>query len=264
VSDPLDERRNRYILRLNQLSCVWDTPTFRHNHRYSWLSFPLTDNSKQGVEMAINKPMMMALFTMLVLTLLAGIITADVYAEEISCTGTVEAVTVDNVRVPDNATCTLHGTTVEGTVYVESNATLYAIGAKIDGNIQAENSTRVDVTAGSSVGGSIQIVQSGAATIDSVAVIGDVLFDSNDQALVATGNTVGGNVQAFQNTGGVHIAGNTIDGNLQCKENTPPPTGGNNVVNGSAEDQCANLEGEPPPPPPPDLPFKQYSPMVLK
>ncbi|MGR9086376.1 MAG: hypothetical protein ACU841_04795, partial [Gammaproteobacteria bacterium] len=28
---------------------------------------------------------------------------------------------------------------------------------------------------------------------------------------------------------------------MQCKENRPPPTGGDNIVKGSKEDQCANL-----------------------
>jgi hypothetical protein len=201
--------------------------------------------------------MAVAAFVLLAL-LIAGAPLAQ--AEEIDCTGNLGAITVDNVRVPDNQTCTLNGTRVEGTVKVEQNATLYANSARIDGNVQAENAARVNVTANSTVGGSIQIVQSGAATIDRVAVNGDILFDDNSQALEATFNSVGGNVQAFQNRGGVRIAGNTIDGNLQCKENVPPPTGGNNIVRGSAEDQCANLQEVPSP----SLPFKFYVPGVFK
>ena len=37
------------------------------------------------------------------------------------------------------------------------------------------------------------------------------------------------------------IEGNVIDGNLQCKENRPAPTGGNNRVGGTKEDQCSSL-----------------------
>ena len=33
------------------------------------------------------------------------------FAEERTCRGTLGAVTVDNLRVPDGATCTLNGTT---------------------------------------------------------------------------------------------------------------------------------------------------------
>ena len=40
-------------------------------------------------------------------------------AEERVCRGTIGAVTVDNLRVPQGATCTLNGTYVKGTVKVE-------------------------------------------------------------------------------------------------------------------------------------------------
>ena len=47
-------------------------------------------------------------------------------ADEIRCTGTLGAITVDNVLVPQGATCTLNKTRVQGTVQVARNATLYA------------------------------------------------------------------------------------------------------------------------------------------
>ncbi|HSL30379.1 MAG TPA: hypothetical protein VK900_14360 [Anaerolineales bacterium] len=166
--------------------------------------------------------------------------TSVAQAEEYTCRGSLGAVTVDNLRVPQNGTCKLNGTTVKGTIKVENNATLTANKITVIGNIQAEGAKSVSV-AGSSVGGSIQIVQGGAAKIDKVAVNGDILFDSNRRALSATSNRVGGNVQAFQNSGGVTISFNTIDGNLQCKENRPAPKGKDNIVHGSKEDQCARL-----------------------
>jgi hypothetical protein len=173
------------------------------------------------------------------MVVLAG--TGSVRAEEISCTGTLGAVTVDNLRVPDGRTCTLNRTRVQGTIYVGTNSTLKATRIHVIGNIQAEGAKLVTVTTNSFVGGSIQIKQGGAATIDRVRVTHDILFDDNERAMKATRNTVGGNIQAFQNTGGLNIANNVVDGNLQCKENTPRPTGGGNVVHGSKEDQCANL-----------------------
>jgi DNA-binding protein YbaB len=172
-------------------------------------------------------------------------------ADDYSCTGTVGAITVDNLRVPQNATCTLEGTQVEGNIFVESNATLYAYNVDVDGNIQAENAAVVNVYPGSSVSGSIQIVQSGAADIQGVDINSDLYFDDNDLFLNAANNTIGGNLQAFQNTGGVSINGNTIGGNLQCKENVPPPTGGGNIVEGSTEDQCADFDSDPIPTPSP-------------
>jgi hypothetical protein len=130
------------------------------------------------------------------------------------------ALTVDNLRVPQGATCTLNGTKVKGTVKVEYGATLQATGIRVVGNIQAEGHRRVNVKS-SAVGGSIQLKQGGAA---------DVRF-----------NRVTGDVQSFTNRGTQWIARNTINGNLQCKENSPAPTGGGNVVGGNKEDQCSRL-----------------------
>jgi hypothetical protein len=162
-------------------------------------------------------------------------------AEERACRSTIRAVTLDNVRVPQGATCTLLGTRVKGTVKVEARATLRAEDVVVIGNVQAENAREVEVLDGSRVGGSVQIVQGGAATVADSRIEADILYDSNDNALFVLRNRVGGNVQVFQNTGGIAIRRNFIDGNLQCKANVPKPTGGNNTVQGNKEDQCRNL-----------------------
>lgn len=47
---------------------------------------------------------------------------SSVQAEERTCRGAIGAVTVDNLRVPSGATCTLNGTTVKGTIKIETNA----------------------------------------------------------------------------------------------------------------------------------------------
>jgi len=163
------------------------------------------------------------------------------FAEEVKCSGTIGQKTVDNVRVPPGRTCTLKGTRVQGTVKVERNASLKALGVRVVGNIQAEGAADVTVRRASRVGGSIQIVQGESATIVSTRLNGDLFFDSNDGPLTASDNTVGDNLQAFQNSGGLSITENVIDGNLQCKENRPPPTGFGNVVDGNKEDQCKKL-----------------------
>lgn len=162
-------------------------------------------------------------------------------AEETVCTGTIGGGTVDNLRVPDGATCRLNGTSVKGTVKVGGDAILKAFGVRVIGNVQAENARKVVVRDRSTVGGSVQIVQGGTARILRTRVNGDILFDDQDGRLAANRNRIGGNLQAFQNTGGVKIRANRIDGNLQCKENAPPPTGGGNIVQGNKEDQCATL-----------------------
>jgi hypothetical protein len=52
--------------------------------------------------------------------------TGSAWADETVCQGTIGSTTVDNLRVPDGATCVLIGTFVKGTVKVEGDATLKA------------------------------------------------------------------------------------------------------------------------------------------
>jgi hypothetical protein len=47
-------------------------------------------------------------------------------AEERTCRGSLGGVTVDNLRVPQSATCTLDLTRVHGTIKIERNAVLNA------------------------------------------------------------------------------------------------------------------------------------------
>jgi hypothetical protein len=162
-------------------------------------------------------------------------------AEERVCKGTLGAVTVDNLRVPQNATCTLYGTRVKGTIKVESNATLRARKVMVIGNVQAQNARLVLVTEKSRIGGSVQVVKGGGATVADTFVNGNILYDENQAKLSVLRSDVGGNVQVFQNTGGVLIRYNVIDENLQCKANSPAPIGGSNTVGGNKEDQCSRL-----------------------
>jgi hypothetical protein len=182
-------------------------------------------------------------FSSAVVLAVAGVLSFPIagLTEEIICRGTLGAVTVDNVKVPAGATCNLNSTRVQGTVKVESRATLVATTVSVVGNVQAENAKRVVVRSNSVIGGSIQVKQSGSATISSSQITQDLQFDANTAALAANNNRIGGSLQAFQNTGGVTIRSNRINGNLQCKENDPAPTGGRNIVQGSKEDQCASL-----------------------
>lgn len=162
------------------------------------------------------------------------------HAEERRCTGSIGAVTLDNIVVPDGRSCILNGTRAKGTLKVGRGASLAAHGVQINGNIQGEGAYSVVVRRNSFVGGSIQLKQGGAARVEYTRINGDLLYDTNQRALAASYNTIGGNLQAFQNRGGVSLVRNRIDGNLQCKENRPAPTGGGNQAS-SKEDQCARL-----------------------
>jgi hypothetical protein len=171
----------------------------------------------------------------------AALVPTTAQAEETTCRGTIGATTVDNLRVPDGASCKLKGTHVQGTIKVETEATLRARRVRVIGNVQGENARRVNVVGDSRVGGSVQVVQGTFAKVKKSRINADILYDENTGSLRVISNRVGGNIQAFKNTGGLEIASNTVDGNLQCKENEPAPTGGGNVVQGNKEDQCASL-----------------------
>jgi len=164
-------------------------------------------------------------------------------AEETVCSGALGNTVVDNLIVPSNSECVLHGTRIMGTIQVTGNAILTARKIVVIGNVQAENARQVSILENSRIGGSVQIKQGGGAIISDSFIESDIQFESNNQFFQAARNEIGGNLQVSQNRGGADIQYNTIDGNLQCKENAPTPTGGANRVRGNKEDQCARLAG---------------------
>ena len=162
-------------------------------------------------------------------------------AETTECRNTTFGpVRLDNIVVPDDATCTLNGTKAKGSIKVLTGATLHANAVTVKGNIQGEGAAAVNVNPNSFVGGSVQIKQGNSATVDDVVIGGDLQFDENTGSILASDNDIDGNLQAVKNTGGLVLVDNRIRENLQCKENNPPPTGGNNTA-GDKEDQCELL-----------------------
>lgn len=158
-----------------------------------------------------------------------------------ACEGRIAAVAVDEVNVPPGATCTLDGTKVNGNVSVGRGATLIARGVFVDGDIEAESASSVEVTGRSNIGGNIQLQQGGSSTVRDSRIDGDLEWEEQHGRVTAEGNTIGGNLQADGNVGGVSVSGNRINGDLECGENNPRPTGGGNAVSGDTEDQCARI-----------------------
>lgn len=165
-----------------------------------------------------------------------------------ACRGSIGAVRVEKVIVPDGATCRLNGTRVDGSVEVKRDATLIATSSRVGGNIQSQNHREVrvgrntSISVHSTVGGSIQLKQGGFVSVNDTAVTGDIQYESNSGAsLAANRNRVNGNIQIVGNRGNNVVRWNTVGGNLQCKENAPAPTGHSNVVHGDKEDQCRTL-----------------------
>jgi hypothetical protein len=180
-------------------------------------------------------------FTMAVLAL--AVFAPAAQAEERVCRGTIGTTTVDNLRVPQGASCTLNGTRVEGTVKVERNARLTANGIRVKGNVQSEGFKNILLRRASVVVGSVQLengLRDGSGRVLNTRINGDLQFFSNKARMIARGNTILANFQANQNTGGLVIENNRISENLQCQSNNPRPTGGGNTA-GDKEDQCARL-----------------------
>src|SRR5687767_14098593 len=118
---------------------------------------------------------------------------APALAEERSCRGTLGAVTVVNLRVPQGATCKLNGTRVQGTIKVERAATLKASRVRVIGNIQAEGAANVNVTS-SRIGGSIQVVQGRNSKVSRNFANHDVQYFENRGVLAVSHNRIEGNL----------------------------------------------------------------------
>lgn len=157
-----------------------------------------------------------------------------------ACNGTIGAVTVEDVKVPSGATCTLKGTRVKGNVTINRNGTLRATGIVVDGNVQSQGHRLVTVRENSRVGGSVQLESGGETQVADSRVGGSVQLKQNTAQAGVARTTVGSDIQLFSNRG-AFVSRNRVDGNLQCKSNSPAPTGGGNIVQGNKEDQCRNL-----------------------
>ena len=190
--------------------------------------------------MSVSLTGMMALVVGLTALLMAASVAQ---AEERVCRGTIGGATVDNVRVPQGASCTLNGTRVEGTVKVERNAKLFANGIRVKGNVQSEGFRTIFLRENSVVVGSVQLengLDGGSGNVLNSRINGDLQFFSNEARMVARGNTILANFQANQNKGGLVIQNNRIAENLQCQSNNPAPVGSGNTA-GDKEGQCTRV-----------------------
>ena len=164
---------------------------------------------------------------------------------------------------------------------MESGASLVTRGARIGGNVQADEALFVDIGEGTRIGGNVQIDKTSGTPADGVpnricgATVGtDVQLGENTASFdvgCEAGNRIRGNLQisdhqvggGFQGdgvtvrnnrvdkdvqltsndtaSGGIVVADNRVKQNLQCVDNAPAPTGSGNQVGGSADEQCADL-----------------------
>lgn len=84
---------------------------------------------------------------------LVSLAASSAVAAERVCRSTLGAVTVDAIRVPTGATCTLNGTFVRGNVKVDPNATLVANDVLVIGDVQGDAARNVAVSNESRISG---------------------------------------------------------------------------------------------------------------
>jgi hypothetical protein len=169
--------------------------------------------------------------------------TGLVAADDTFCSGSFGAVTLDNVIIPDGATCTLTSTFVQGNIKVGTGSTLMGYTIDVGGSVQAESSRLVLIETGSVIG-DVEVKKgrgsSRSARVVNVSVGGKILFEECAGFVRAERCDVNGDIQLFKNTGGGRLLRNDVNGNIQCKENVPAPTGVFNIA-ASKEDQCAGF-----------------------
>jgi hypothetical protein len=159
----------------------------------------------------------------------------------VTCVGlTIGAIRLDSVIVPAGATCTLLGTTMNGSVEVGASARLIADSITVTGNVIADGAAELRITGTSSSGGSLQVQRGAMADVTGMRVTGDIQLDAMSGPATFSGNRATGNLQVVGNLGGVTLNSNTLGGVMQCKENLPAPTGSGNVAT-LKEDQCLTL-----------------------
>lgn len=179
--------------------------------------------------------------TIIALAAGAGLVACEPNANPEACRGTIGAITVEDVKVPQGASCTLNGTRVQGNVEIDRGGTLRATRTVVGGNVQSQRHALVTIRESSRVGGSVQLEAGGEVQVADSRVDGSIQLKSNTRHVGVARSVVGSDIQLFSNSGGSLVRGNRVDGNLQCKGNVPAPTGGSNVVQGNKEDQCARL-----------------------
>lgn len=196
---------------------------------------------------------------------------------DVTCVSALSNTVVQNVIVPQGATCTLTDVTVRGNIEAKETSRVTIRRGSVNGDIIGEAGSQVRLNRGNVNGsvqgkaaalvsiagttvakdivieetatfvintgaraGNLEVLKSGNASVTGVQISGNLKFEENYGAVSASSNRVGGNFEAFLNLGGATFNSNTIVAKMTCKDNLPAPTGSGNVAM-VKEDQCAAL-----------------------
>ena len=135
---------------------------------------------------------------------------------DVTCTGALANTVVQNVVVPQGATCTLTDMTVRGNVEVKELARLTTRRGSINGDVIVESGGIARLNRGNINGG---IIGNGArlVNISGTTIAKDVVVNESVSLVIAAGARVG-SVEVLKG-GGASINGTTIRGNLKFEEN---------------------------------------------
>ncbi len=192
-------------------------------------------------------------------------------APDTPCAGSIGAVTIGGkLVVPSNATCTLSGTRILGSVEVGINATLRATRINVAGDALATQARLVTITSSSHIEGYTKLSKGVTATITGSSAFGGVELSENTGRVTLTSviinnggvtvsknagatvhsnrvnanlyvvenragtsvrsNIVIDNIGINKNTGGTQIYSNRSNDNIDCVDNVPAPVGSGNVA----------------------------------
>ncbi len=166
-------------------------------------------------------------------------------AGDTECRGAMGAETVaGNLIVPDDATCTLSGTTIQGAVVVKSRASLFASYITVTGGVQSQSATTIMIC-NSTIGNSLSLSKGGdfggSIGLHSNQINGDIQLQDNRHPVQLLSNLVSGSIAAQGNTAGLDIKGNGTEldpvNGVQCQDNMPAPTGSGNFAH-QFQGQC--------------------------
>lgn len=179
------------------------------------------------------------------LATLSLIVVSPLYADDIQCTGSIAARTIDgSVIVPPGKSCTLTGTYVTGNVELQDGAkVLIRKGAKVNGSVLTDSAARVRIR-DSEIGGNVQLTGvdfSEESSVLNSKIGGTVDWNDNGATFLIRYSEVDSDVKVNQNSALARVFDNVIGGNLQCQGNEPAPRGARNVVQGSKENQCSRF-----------------------
>jgi hypothetical protein len=164
------------------------------------------------------------------------------------CTSEQTGVTLGNVVVPENGSCTLIDSTVTGNVKVKRGAFFQATNTDIAGKVEADRAQTLFIDSGSTVGKHVESEKTVQVFVFDATIHGDLEIEKTTEVVNVCGNTIEeGDVEVERSGTDLLIgdpltkdcAGNTVSkGDVEVKRNTAEVefvVRGNTVSNGDLE-----------------------------